>query len=592
MCNPLNINYKYQFNLDYKTQAIKVAREAADPSLILFEGKYYLFASMTLSVYVSDDLVTWTQHPLPKKLPLYDYAPDARVMGEYVYFSASKRGEICDFYRTKDVLNGPYEKIEGTFDFYDPNLFMDDDKRVYFYYGCTNGEPLWGDELNAMTMQAIHEKTALLEGNPFRVGYERVGENHSEYPKTEAEIDQAFQYFLQAQNMKEDALSNVDRHLLRNMLSNQPYIEGAWMSKHKGRYYLQYAAPGTQYNGYADGVYVSDYPLGPFEFAKNNPYSYKPSGFIQGAGHGSTLEDKYGNLWHASTSRISINHNFERRLGLWPAGFDEDGELFCNQNYGDFPRPIVQGPMDPWEDPKWMLLSYQKDVKASSEKGENTANKCVDENIQTWWQADEKNPWVEVDLGMLSDVKAIQINFADDLIDVEIPGELIGSNQMQKRYIDDANHKTRWILEASEDGIHYEVLEDKSKVQTDLSHDLVVNEKGIKARYIKLTILEVPYDQKPSLSGLRIFGTQDIELPKIPDFAVERVSDLDMNVKIDGNALGYNVLWGHQEDKLYHSALSFSNHIKIAALVKDESYFVRVDAFNEKGITKGTVKPL
>ena len=50
-------------------------------------------------------------HPLPKELPLYDYAPDVTVVGDYVYFCASRRGVICDFYRTRDILNGPYEKI-------------------------------------------------------------------------------------------------------------------------------------------------------------------------------------------------------------------------------------------------------------------------------------------------------------------------------------------------------------------------------------------------------------------------------------------------------------------------------------------------
>ena len=65
--------------------------------------------------------------------------------------------------------------------------------------------------------------------------------------------------------------------------------------------------------------------------------------------------------------RISINHQFERRLGIWPAGFDKDGELFCNQRYGDWPMKIENGKIDPWQDPEWMLLSYNKLAKASSE---------------------------------------------------------------------------------------------------------------------------------------------------------------------------------------------------------------------------------
>ena len=104
------------------------------------------------------------------------------------------------------------------------------------------------------------------------------------------------------------------------------------MTKHNGTYYLQYACPGTQYNTYADGVYTSKSPLGPFTLQVSNPFSAKPGGFMTGAGHGSTIADKYGNYWHASTMRISVNHDFERRVGLFPAGFDKDGVLYCNQN--------------------------------------------------------------------------------------------------------------------------------------------------------------------------------------------------------------------------------------------------------------------
>lgn len=52
----------------------------------------------------------------------------------------------------------------------------------------------------------------------------------------------------------------------------KPYIEGAFMTKHNGTYYLQYACPGTQYNTYADGVYTSKSPLGPFTLQASNPF--------------------------------------------------------------------------------------------------------------------------------------------------------------------------------------------------------------------------------------------------------------------------------------------------------------------------------
>ena len=138
-CNPLNVPYHYQFNADLRNNGVlKICREAADPSMILFHGRYWIFPSMNLSVWVSDDLAHWESRPLPESLPLYDYAPDVRVLGDWVYFSASSRDHNCSFFRTKDILNGPYEEIPGSFPFWDPNLFLDDDGRVYFYWGCSS----------------------------------------------------------------------------------------------------------------------------------------------------------------------------------------------------------------------------------------------------------------------------------------------------------------------------------------------------------------------------------------------------------------------------------------------------------------------
>ncbi len=50
-------------------------------------------------------------------------------------------------------------------------------------------------------------------------------------------------------------MNNDDEVTLR------PFTEGAYMTKHNGKYYFQYGAPGTEFKVYADGVYVSDSPL-------------------------------------------------------------------------------------------------------------------------------------------------------------------------------------------------------------------------------------------------------------------------------------------------------------------------------------------
>ena len=67
----------------------------------------------------------------------------------------------------------------------------------------------------------------------------------------------------------------------------------------------------------------------------------------------------------AATQRISVNHNFERRVGIWRAGFDADGDLFCNQRYNDWPQRVPDGFSDPWETPDWFPRAITRRQKCS-----------------------------------------------------------------------------------------------------------------------------------------------------------------------------------------------------------------------------------
>lgn len=587
-CNPLNLPYTYQLN-NVRGKNI-ASREAADPSLVLYQGFYYLFPSMTGGFYSSSDLSEWEFHKLKEGMPIYDYAPDVRVIDDYLYFSASKREENCSYYRTKDPIGGEFEEIQGTFPFWDPHLFQDEDGRIYFFWGCSNRTPIYGVELESDTMFPVGETKELIFSREEELGFERKGEDHVP-PKSpemiEKSISEMLKYIPGADDITQLPLEMQET--LKAFAGNAPYVEGPWVTKCYGRYYLQYAVPGTDCNIYGDAVYVSEDPLGPYTLANNNPFSYKPGGFITGAGHGSTVQDKTDNWWHTSTMRISKNHQFERRLGLWKSGFDGDGELYCDQRYGDW--PICMG-QKPWELPHWVLLSYGKSVKVSS--GAHSEN-AVDEDIRTWWSAEsnQAGEWLEIDLLKICDVHAIQINFADDELCLPLPeGAELQGETLDKRYIDQVHQQTRWMLEGSLDGKNYFVIEDKTNATTDLPHDLIVRENGIDCRYVRLTIIGLPYLQKAHVSGLRVFGLGEGNKPEqVSMVTFNKMSELDLEVTWNSNdANGFNIIWGHTPEKLYHSYMVFGkNHQKIGALIKGKPLYLRVDAFNEAGVAEGEI---
>lgn len=570
-CNPINIPYKFQH---YQNQA---SREAADPTLVYFKEKYYLFASMSGGFYYSDDLICWNWHE-NRNLDLYRYAPDVRQVGEYLVFSASDRSNSI-FYRTQDPLSDTFEKVSEPFPFWDPNTFQDDDGRVYFYWGCDNGKPIYGVELDPEKLTPFEEKKALIFGGQTEHGWERP-----DYPGVE--------------KMSHSGSLLYKAFMLMMRLSgrgpDKPYIEGAFMNKWNGKYYLQYAAPGTELATYGDGVYIGDHPLGPFTYQIHNPYSSKPSGFITGAGHGSTIADSYGNLWHAATMRISVNANFERRLGIFPAGLDADGILFCNQDFGDYPMEIPEGKFDPLSiRPKWMLLSYKKTCIASSYASGHEPALAADEDIRTSWCANgNADEWLQMDLGQEYPVYAIQVNFAEVNVPMlRKPKNQCSSVMTNNRYIDtNPVLKTRYLLEGSLDGKTWFTLTDKRNANTDLSHDYLQFEGQI-VRYLKITAFQLPYSEAFAISGLRVFGIGTGEKPAaIQEFTAEYTDSMTARIKWNAanGAIGYNVKYGIAPDKLYSSYMVYDAfEVLLTTLNKGQTYCIRIDSFNENGITEG-----
>jgi xylan 1,4-beta-xylosidase len=571
VCNPVDIAYQFQDFSHVTGDARRaVFREGADPSVVRFKGQFYMFVSMTRGFWHSGDLSKWEFRP-SDKLQALDYAPDVREIDGALYISASRRNRVCPFLRSENPLEDDFTEIApGTFAFWDPNLFQDDDGKVYFYWGCSSETPLYGTEMDTSTFTPVGEMQELLFSDAKHRGWEQPGENN----------------FAPVQREDERPLYPV---------KGDPYIEGAWMTKRGATYYLQYAAPGTEFNTYADGYFTSANPLGPFDYSCQSPFSLKPGGFVTGAGHGSTFSDAYGNWWHAATMRVSVNHPFERRVGIFPAGFDDDGVLFCNQNFADYPMRIPAGKFDPWLDvsPGWMLLSLNSTTVSSSALRAHTAELAVNEDIRTWWVAGNAEPgeWLETDLGRAKMVHAIQVNLADHDLAGYAPATSGGTVQgPHSRAIDATKHPTELLIETSLDRETWQVIVDSRGTAAERPNGFFVLDNPHQAQYVRVTGGVMPYGAPFSVSGLRIFGLADGAAPDVPDVSAERLDTLTARIEwppVNG-AQGYNVRWGNHPDKLYHSWLTYGEtRLDLRSLNADQPYWISVDSFNDSGITMG-----
>jgi hypothetical protein len=537
-CNPLDLPYRFQLQEPSR-------REAADPTLIRFQGEFWLFASKSGGYWRSPDLAHW-KFVEPTGLPLEDYAPTVEIIKGRMIFTAFDTHAI---YTTADPGKGVWVKMADIKGYPDPAIFVDDDGRVFVYFGCSPNGGIQVVELDPENQfKVIAGPQTCLSADYAHHGWEVSGE----------------------ENLGNPAGST---HLA-------PYVEGSWMTKHAGTYYLQYCAPGTQFKSYADGVYTATNPLGPFSYASYSPFSHKPTGFIGGVGHSSIVKDGDDHYWHISTMTISVRHMFERRLGLFPVGFTPDGQMFCNTWLGDYPQWVPSSKTNPENNsPGWMLLSYHKPATASSSLEKFPVENAFDEDIRTWWSAASGQPgeWLQVDLGKPCRIEALQINFADQ--------GMTNLGRME-------NDSYQYTVQTSSDGNAWQTCLDRGDSRRDSPHDYTQLDQPVTTRYVRLVNVRMPGNSLFSVSGFRLFGNGLGDRPaRVKGVEITRNAADPRRVHVAWqpvpNADFYIIRYGIARDRLFNNYQVYdASAFDINSLNLGTSYYFTVEAVNDSGVSK------
>ncbi len=553
-CNPLNLDYTYMI---YNAHNNISYRSGADPAVVRFRNEYYMFVTRSMGYWHSPDLLNWTFITPERWYFQGSNAPFAFNYKDSVLYAAGDPSGSMSVLYTDNPKKGDWKAVPAIlWNLQDPAFIIDDDGKAYIFWGSSNVYPIRAKTLDrARRFRPSDSTYTLFNLDGKKHGWERFGENHSD-----------------------------------TVLGG--YIEGPWLTKHNYKYYMQYAAPGTEFNVYGDGVYIADAPLGPYRYAPNNPISYKPGGFMNGAGHGSTVVGPGGRYWHFASNAVSVNVNWERRLCMFPTYFDKDDLMYCDTYFGDYPHFAPAAASWPFAGSKagagpgaftgWMLLSYKKSVKASSQLGEYAPDRIVDESVKTFWIAEKNDDqqWVEIDLQKPGRVHAIQVNYHDYRSDMygRIPG-------LYHRY----------VIEGSVDGRNWIRLVDRENSYRDTPNDYIELGSPQTVRHIRYRNIHVPTPYL-SISGLRVFGIGQGKAPAaVKNFSVQRKTDRRdamITWSKSPDAQGYNIFWGIAPDKLYSSWMVYDNDaLDMKSLTIDQSYYFSIEAFNENGISART-KPM
>ena len=551
------------------------AVRGGEPVVIIYDDNYFLFVSHRRGYWYSADFRDWTYVDAPGYPG--GVVSVVEMDGKLIGCSMNNR----NVYRAIDPYKGEWERIgELSSDRYgDANMFVDDDGRLYMYFGWSQVMPFQVVELDKETFKEKGEPKPLFWSDIKNHGFEG--------------------------RKPEDVIYSIFNGRRDYGPEELPWIEGPYMIKHNGKYYLQYAAIGLEFISYSHGIYVSDSPMGPFTYSEHNPLTFKTSGFQVGAGHGSTFHDKKGNLW--TICMIPAQYGEGGRgseLAIYPTAVDKQGVMYSNTALGDYPQYYPDerkvGGVDNYVD--WKLLSVNKKAIVSSTFENYKPSQALDEDFKTCWVAatGDAGEFFTVDLGDKASINAIQINW--DHIGAARAGGgmggfggMMGGGRTQQAQAEQLYQCYEVFV--SDDNSNWTKIISKPQNKMELKHDYNELEKPVSARYVKVVNVATYDNAKFSIKDLRIFGTTPkMKTQKVSKFmAVRNPEDRrEANVIWEpvAGADGYVIRYGIEKNKLYNSYIVYGkNQLYMHSMNTKPEYYFEVEAFTS-GLPQYRENPL
>jgi len=237
-------------------------QQTTDPAPFVHDGTLYLYTGhdedkadffwmQEWRVYSTTDMVNWTDLGSPLALEDFAWAKDRAWAAQlcerngkfywYICATSNLTNTMAIGVAVGDSPTGPFKDAigkplcEGSWDYIDPTVLIDDDGRAYLYWG--NPE-LYYIELN--------EDMISYKGEVKR--FEQTEESFGGPSMHER------RRMMKEKNLKPDQLPKY----------KDSYTEGPWISKRNGLYYMLYAAGGVpEHIAYSTGKS----PLGPWNYA-------------------------------------------------------------------------------------------------------------------------------------------------------------------------------------------------------------------------------------------------------------------------------------------------------------------------------------
>lgn len=404
----------------------------ADPTIVTYEGKYWVFVTIDpwgdkeIALWETNDFVNWKFHALnwPTKEQCQTsastrnmvWAPSViRALNGKFYMYISVGSEVYVGVADKPVGpwknalpdNQPLVRNQKDIDVHtiDAEPFIDTDGQAYLYWGSG-----WNWKNGHCLVSKLNNDMVSFEGD-----------------------------------FKD--------------ITPPGYFEAPYMLKYKDKYHLMYSEGKCIDTSYKVRYSTFDTPMGNYEEGSGKKILFSnPEEKIIGPGHHTILNinDDYYILYHRVTNLVP--KSLHRQICIDKLEFDENGypKVVQARNKG---VPLFL----PVTFDKSKNLALNANIQASSTFAEKfAATNVIDRNYSTQWIAakEDTNAWLLIDLGKVKPISECQLEF----------------EFAHKIYL--------YTIEYSKDNINWDLFADR-KNNTERACPIIDKNK-VKARYIRI----------------------------------------------------------------------------------------------------------
>ena len=277
-----------------------------DPAPMVHDGRLYVYTGhdedkadffwmQEWRVYSTADMVNWTDHGSPLAIETFSWADDRAWAAQCVEHNGKFYWYVCLHSKLSNAMaigvavgdspTGPFKDAigkplhDGSWDYIDPTVLIDDDGAAYLYWGNPN---IYYAKLNPDMIS--------IDGEVHRM--EQTVESFGA-PNPEARV--------------------------KGKKYKDVYTEGPWLSKRNGKYYLLYAAGGVpEHIAYS----MADGPLGPWKYMGEIMPLQDTGSFTN---HCGIIDYKGNSYFFYHTGKLPGGGGFGRSVAVEQFDYNPDG---------------------------------------------------------------------------------------------------------------------------------------------------------------------------------------------------------------------------------------------------------------------------